>query len=98
VTLPDNMDRMWPRPRVGQKVKLRNGKVAEVIQVRAARDVLKSLNEVQAILARSKMSASLGTHWLDIYYEADVTIRGTAMSIKTISTMDVVEVMKSDID
>lgn len=64
----------WPRPRVGQYVILRSGKVGEVVTVRKARDVLRGMNEVEAMLLGPKSQALYGVGWMDVYYEADVRI------------------------
>lgn len=80
---------MWPRPRVGQFVKLRkNGTLAEVIIVTKARDVLKSKTELQALLLGPKCQALYGVQWLDVYYEAIVRIPGTASQF-TVTPVDI---------
>ena len=67
---------MWPRPRVGQHVKLKNGKVAQIVTVRKARDVLNTKTEVEAMLMGPTCKAIFGSEWLDIYYEASVILPG----------------------
>lgn len=70
----------WPRVRVGQRVRLR-GKEAlyQVVGVRRARDVLRGLDELSAMLLGPKCRALYGVNWLEIYYEADVRIGETAV-------------------
>lgn len=80
---------MYPRPRVGQWVKLKkNGRSAEVITVLKARDVLKGMTEMQALLLGPRCQALYGVFWLDIYYEAVVRVPG-AMMQQTITPVDV---------
>jgi hypothetical protein len=87
------MKEMWPRPRVGQWVKLKkNGKHAEVIQVTKARDVLKMMTEMQALLLGPRNQALYGIHWLDIYYEAIVMVPGSMMQ-QTVTPNDVEEIV-----
>lgn len=62
----------WPRPRVGQKVRLRSGRLVEVILVRTARDVLRGMTEDQAVELGPRTAALYGANWLDVYYEAEV--------------------------
>lgn len=88
-----NLADSWPRPRVGQRVKLRrNGKVLEVITVRTARDVLRSMTELQAIEMGPKNSALYGVNWLEIYYEAEVRLPD-AVEIITVTPNEVEEVI-----
>ena len=83
------MRQMYPRPRVGQYVKLkRGGPAAEVIIVRKARDVLKTMNEMQAMLLGPKCQALYGVYWLDVYYEAIVMVPG-AMVQQTVTPIDI---------
>jgi len=88
------MKRMWPRPHIGQSVKLKNGKIAEVVTVTKARDVLKSMTEMHAMLLGPKCQALYGMHWLDIYYEAVVMVPGTMMQ-QTITPVDVEEIVET---
>lgn len=65
----------WPRVRVGQRVRLlKNGADGEVVGVRLARDVLRTMTEMDAILLGPKCQALYGVGWIDIYYEADVRL------------------------
>jgi len=67
---------------------LRSGKVAEVVVVRRARDVLRAMVEVEAMLLGPKNAALYGSDWLDIYYEAEVRIPNT-IEIFTVRPSDV---------
>lgn len=81
--------KMYPRPRVGQWVKLKkDGRLVEVVTVSKARDVLKGLTEMQALLLGPRCQALYGVFWLDIYYEAVVRIPG-AMMQRTITPVEV---------
>jgi len=65
----------WPRVRVGQRVRLlKNGAEGEVVGVRQARDVLRTMTEMDAIMLGPKCQALYGSRWLDVYYEADVRL------------------------
>jgi hypothetical protein len=85
---------MYPRPRVGQRVQLRNGKIAEVINVRKARDVIRLKNEVEAVLMGQRYRAIFGIHWLDVYYEADAIMEST-QAIVIVKTLDVDKILKT---
>ena len=83
---------MYPRPRVGQMVKLRSsGKFAEVIFVRRARQVLKGMQEVPAGMLGAQARASYGKFWLEVYYEAECKLMGTHRLI-TVRPLDVAEI------
>ena len=91
------LQEMHPRPRIGQRVKLRKGgpfggRVAEVIGVRKARAVLRLKNEVEAIMMGTRLRTAFGSHWIEVYYEVDIII-GDAMI--TVDTIRVEEVMDS---
>jgi hypothetical protein len=92
----ETMKAMWPRPRIGQHVRLKkNGRVAEVVMVTKARDVLKSMTEMEALLLGPRCQALYGIHWLDIYYEAIVMVPGTMMQ-QTIKPTDVDAIVEPD--
>lgn len=87
------LDESWPRPRIGQFVRLRkNGKLAEVVLVQKARDVLRGMTELDAILLSPKCQALYGVHWLEIYYEAQVRLEGTETMI-TVTPNEVEQVI-----
>lgn len=65
----------WPRPSVGQHVRLHTGVVVEVVMVRGAIAVLKTLTETVAYALTSRGRATYGKNWLDVYYVADVIAR-----------------------
>lgn len=73
----------WPRPRIGQRIKLRNGRIGEVVSVRSARDILKMKTEVQALMMISSMKPSFGVFWAEVFYEADLYLRGRMITITT---------------
>lgn len=64
------------RPRVGQIVKLRDGRRGEVMAVRRARDVLAVLAEGPAMGFGLSCRSTYGMNWMDHYFQADVLIRG----------------------
>lgn len=68
----------WPCPRVGQYVQLLSGALCEVILVRKARDILRSMDDGGALRMATNAKAAYGKNWLDIYYEADVISPGGA--------------------
>lgn len=70
----------WDRPRVGQRVKLRSGKVVEVVAVRTCNNVLRLLTEYEAKMLGAQLRATYGNDWQDIYYEADAIISGRPVS------------------
>jgi hypothetical protein len=89
----DKLLKMWPRPRVGFSVVLRNNQVGEVVSVRTARDILKQKTEVQALMMIPSLAAVFGEYWTEVYYEADVFIHGR---LQTIDTRDVTDVIASE--
>lgn len=76
------MQAMYPRPRVGQRVKLKSGRVVEIISVRRARDVLGSLQEHEAMILGPRMQALYGKHWLEVYFEAEAIVPGVPRILK----------------
>lgn len=84
---------MYPKPRVGQRVKLRSGKVLEIITVRKARDVLKGMQEIDAVVMGPRMQALYGRHWLDVYYEAEAMRPGIPAIVK-VTPVDVEEIVR----
>lgn len=82
---------MWPQPRVGQRVKLRNGHTCEVYTVRSAKDILKSKTEAQALVMIAEVQASFGQHWTEVYYEADVYWRGRIITVDTRQVAEVID-------
>lgn len=83
---------LHPRPRIGQRVKLRkNGRIAEVISVRKARDVIRLKNEVEALMMGPRLSAAFGSFWIEVYYEADVIIGDTMFTVNTTEVEEVLE-------
>lgn len=79
-----------PRPKVGQSVKLRDGRTARVVTVYRANAVLKMMSEAQAIGLAAQAQARFGHLWRDVYYQADVMYPSGAMD--TIDTSRVEEV------
>lgn len=73
-------------------MKLRSGKVLEIITVRKARDVLKGMQEVEAMMMGPKMQALYGKHWLEIYYEAEAIRPGVPRIVK-VTPVDVEEIL-----
>lgn len=78
----EDLIKQWPRPRVGERVRLTNGKVGEVVIVRGANAVLKSMAEVEAMRFGPDTQASYGPHWMTIYYQADVIIDGAIRQVE----------------
>lgn len=81
----------WPRPRVGERVKLHErGQVGDVASVRGAKTVLRSMREIQALRFGPEQQATYGPHWMEIYYQADVYVRG---KLRVVEPRDVAEVL-----
>ncbi len=83
---------MWPRPRVGERVRLSRGRVGEVITVQKARVVLKNKSELEALMLTPQLQSTFGKHWIEVYYEADVRILGR-LTFMRVTTVDVEEVL-----
>lgn len=90
----EKLQKMYPKPRVGQVVKLRNGKMVEIITVRRARDVLKGMREVEAMMVGPRMQALYGRHWLEIYFEAEGMVPGVPKILK-VTPVDIEPVIRS---
>jgi hypothetical protein len=76
---------------VGERVRLRErGQVGDVAAVRGAKVVLKSMREVQALRFGPDQAAAYGPHWMKIYYEADVYVKG---KLQVVEPRDVVEIL-----
>lgn len=80
----------FPRPKVGQSVKLYDGRTARVVNVFRANAVLKMMTEVEAIALSTMAQARFGEHWREVYYHADVMFQSGAMDV--IDTSKVVDV------
>lgn len=80
----------FPLPKVGQSVRLYDGKTAKVVNVYKANAVLKMMTEAQAIGLATNAQARFGVYWRDVYYQADVMYPSGAMDI--IDTSEVKEV------
>lgn len=90
----EDLKRQWPRPRVGERVKLWGAKhIGEVVAVRGAKDALKLMKEVQAMRFGPDRQAAYGPHWMEIYYQADVLVRG---GIRVVEPSDVEIVLPPD--
>ena len=68
--------KQWPRPRIGERVKLYSGKVANVVAIRGARARLRTMTEPEAMRWGPDTQASYGPLWMDIYYQADIIVGG----------------------
>lgn len=87
------LQELHPRPRIGQRVKLKETvRLGEVIAVRRGRDVIRFMDEVQALQMHGRLQAAFGSFWIEVYYEADILVGDTMF---TVNTMDVVEVLES---
>jgi len=86
----EDLKEQWPRPRVGERVRLQTGRVHEVISVRSARTVLSQLDEMTAMRLGTDKRATYGPLWLDVYYQADILENGV---LKTIEPNSVKEVL-----
>lgn len=71
----------YPLPRVGQSVRLHDGKVAKVVNVFKANAVLKMMTEVEAIALSTNAQARFGQNWRDVYYHLDVMFPSGAMDV-----------------
>jgi len=68
--------KQWPRPRVGYRLRLRDGKECEVLAVRGALARLKMMSEPEAMRFGADTQANYGPYWMKIYYQADIIIGG----------------------
>jgi hypothetical protein len=84
----------WRRPRVGQRVKLRGGKVVEVVTVRTCNNILRLLTEDRAMVLGSKLRATYGHDWQKVYYEAEAMVKGRPVVFRP---NDVVEILDTRI-
>ena len=80
----------YPRPKVGQSVRLHDGRSGVVVTVMKANAVLKTMTEVQAIALATRAQSLFGQNWRDAYYQADIMYPSGAMDI--IDTSKVKEV------
>lgn len=71
----------YPRPKVGQYVRLHNGATAVVVTVYKANSVLKMMSEVEAIALASRAQSRFGHKWRDVYYHADILYSGGTMDV-----------------
>jgi hypothetical protein len=87
----EDLKAQWPRPRVGERVRLHErDQVADVAAVRGATIVLRSMKEIQALRFGPEQAAAYGPHWMKIYYQADVYVRG---KLRVVEPRDVAEVL-----
>lgn len=89
---------MYPRPRVGQRVKLKTGRVVEIVTVRRAREVLSVMTEVEAMAMGPTMQALYGRHWLEVFFRAEAMVPGTARrqpSIMNVEPVDIESILGS---
>lgn len=89
MTLED-LFKQWPRPRVGERVRLRNGKIAEVLSVRGAIAIIKTMTDMQALQFWPMIQATYGPKWKQVYYQADIMVDGI---LRQIEPRDVEEVL-----
>lgn len=87
------LQEQWRRPRVGQVVRLGDGRTATVVMVRSANMVLKLLSEAEAYVLSAHERARFGQNWRDVYYQAEVVFESGIMN--TVSTSQVVEILES---
>lgn len=80
-----------PRPRVGQRVRLRSGAEATVISSRRARDILIMLPEIEAASLTAECLGRFGSNWIDLYYEVDVVtdVPDGTRAVSTVTTTEV---------
>ena len=78
----EDLLRQWPRPRVGERVRLHNGREFEVLAVRGALARLKLMDEPEAMRFGPDTQASYGPMWMKIYYQADIIVDGALRQIE----------------
>jgi len=84
----------WPRPRIGERVRLRSDKkVYEVITVRGAKDILRTMDELQAMRFRPNVQSRYGKNWLSVYYRIEIRRHGV---LEAVEPNDVEEVLPPD--
>ena len=87
------LEKQYPMPRIGQFVRLHDGRDAKVVSVRNANAVLKLMKEDQAIVLATNAQSRFGHLWRDVYYHADVMYSSGAMDV--IDTSKVQEIFDS---
>lgn len=78
--MPSLIDQ-YPLPRVGQSVRLYDGRTAKVINVFKANSVLKMMTEVEAIALATNAQARFGQNWREVYYHLDVMFASGVMDV-----------------
>jgi hypothetical protein len=71
----------YPLPKVGQSVRLHNGKTAKVVNVFKANAVLKMMTEVEAIALATNAQARFGQNWREVYYHLDIMFQSGVMDV-----------------
>jgi hypothetical protein len=90
----EDLKRQWPRPRIGERVKLWNTEhLGEVVSVRGASAVLSTMREIQAMRFGPDVQATYGPHWKEIYYQADVIIHN---QLRTVEPREVEKILPPD--
>jgi len=89
----DDLKKQWPRPRIGERVKLWDGHIGEVLSVRGANQVIKMMRDVQAMRFGPNTQATYGPHWRQIYYQADIALKN---KVRVIEPRDVEMVLPPD--
>ncbi len=83
-----------PRPQIGQRVVTKAGIHGEVLAVVKAADALRAKTEIQILVLGPSMMASLGSDWMQRYYEATVQLDNGKLEVLT--PRDVAEVYEPD--
>lgn len=95
--MPEALKKLWPRPRIGQKVVLGrgvgvrppilSGREVEVVGIMNAADVIRGLSDRAAVIKGTNLRSSMGPHWMSLYYEAEVLFEtprgGVLMAVVT---------------
>lgn len=79
---------------MGQGVRTRHGKIGDVVVVLRGVEALRPKTEVQILELGPSMMASLGTNWMNLYYEA--TIQLPNMEMVVVTPRDVEEILEGD--
>jgi hypothetical protein len=82
----------WPR--VGQKILTRHGKIGDVVVVLRGVEALRPKTEIQILELVPSMMASLGSDWMNRYYEA--TIQLPTMEMVIVTPRDVDSILDGD--
>lgn len=83
----------WPHVRVGDRVRLKNGKAGVVITITKANDVLRGKTELEALIMGPRLQAIYGQQWQKIYFEGQIMTDENMVDLIQFTPNDVGEVI-----